>query len=223
MIKISELLTRKPGMSRVEFHDYWRSVHAPLVLGIPEIKHHNRRYVQCHTQSEWFPFLPPGGALYDGIAEIWCDSLDVAHQLFREPKFAELIAPDELQFLDVSKTITLVTEEPTVYERPGAPLTGGVKLFELAMRRKGASRAGCLRYWRLEHRPLVRRSDEMLRQIRRYNQCHSVDDDVSGVPPMRYDGVAELWFESMAELDAAFSNQQYRDVVHPDEPKLQYL
>ena len=219
MIKISELLTRRPGMTRAEFHDYWRNVHAPLVMGIPEIRRHNRRYVQCHTQPEWFDFLPPGGALYDGVAEIWVDSLDAARQLFAEPKFAELVAPDELEFLDVGKTVILVTDETTVYERAGAPLTGGVKLFELAVRRKGTSRAECHRYWSRTHGPLVLASDQMTRHIVRYNQCHSLDDAVSGVPPMRYDGMAELWFDGMAELDAAFSNPQYRDVVHPDEPR----
>ena len=57
MIKISELLVRKAGMSRGEFQDYWRRVHGPLVMSIPEIRRHVVKYVQSHTQPDWFPFL----------------------------------------------------------------------------------------------------------------------------------------------------------------------
>jgi hypothetical protein len=35
---------------------------------------------------------------------------------------------------------------------------------------------------------------------------------------MRYDGMAELWFDSVEDLKVCFG-PQYMDVVHPDEPK----
>ena len=61
MIKISELLVRKKDMSRGEFHDYWKRVHGPLVMSIPEIRRHVVKDVQSHTQPDWFPFLAGDG------------------------------------------------------------------------------------------------------------------------------------------------------------------
>jgi uncharacterized protein (TIGR02118 family) len=217
MIKVIELLVRKPGMSRAEFSDYWRRVHGPLVMSIPEIRRHNVKYVQSHTLGEWHPFLAGEEPLFDGAAEIWVDSMDAASALFAEPKFAELVVPDEVQFLDRSKTEILVLTEHLVYQRPSAPVHGGVKLFEVPVRRKGMSRADCHRYWRDVHGPMVRHTPSMVANMRRYSQSHTVLDDIPAVGPMRYDGLAELWFDTAADLAACFG-EQYLATVHPDEP-----
>lgn len=63
-------------------------------------------------------------------------------------------------------------------------------------------------YWLNSHGPLVRRHAQVLR-IRRYVQLHSADDALSmGMrsargAPEPYDGVAELWFESHADMAAS--------------------
>jgi uncharacterized protein (TIGR02118 family) len=79
MVKLVFCLTRLPHLSREEFQSYWRERHGPLVresakaLGI-------RRDVQVHTLD-----TPVNEALrrgrggpegYDGVAELWFDSLD---------------------------------------------------------------------------------------------------------------------------------------------------
>jgi uncharacterized protein (TIGR02118 family) len=218
MIKISELLVRKPGMSRAEFHDYWRRVHGPLVMSISDIRRHVVKYVQAHTLPDWFSFLAGDGPLYDGVAEVWCEGIDDAQRMFEEPKFAELVTPDERQFLDMDRTVILLMSQHLVYQRPGASIHGGVKLFELPVRRGGMSRDECQRYWQEIHAPLVLGAADMIKPLRRYVQSHSLADGTAGLPPMRYDGMAELWFDSVEDLKACFG-RQYMDVVHPDEPK----
>jgi uncharacterized protein (TIGR02118 family) len=218
MIKISELLVRKPGMSRAEFHDYWQRVHGPLVMSIADIRRHVVKYVQSHTQPDWFAFLAGGGPLYDGVAEVWCEGIDEAQRMFEEPAFAELVTPDEKQFLDMDRTVILLMSQHLVYQRPAAAIHGGVKLFELPVRRRGMSRSECLRYWQETHGPLVLGAADMIKPLRRYVQSHSLEDGAGGLPPMRYDGMAELWFDSAADLEACFG-RQYMEVVHPDEPK----
>src|ERR1700722_15462195 len=99
MIKISELLVRKNDMSRGEFHDYWKRVHGPPVMSIPEIRRPVVKYVHPHTQPGWFSFLAGDGPAFDGVAEVWCESRAAAQLMFEEPKFAELVTPDEKQFL----------------------------------------------------------------------------------------------------------------------------
>ena len=216
MIKITILLVRKRGMSREEFQDYWRTVHGPLVMSIPENRRHVRKYVQSHVLSDWFPFLAGEGPLYDGAAEIWCDSLQTGLEMFAEPKYEELIYPDELKFLDLDKTLTLVMNEHLIYQRPNAPVHGGVKLFEVPVRREGMTRAQCHEYWRDVHGPKVLDCPQMIEPLRRYVQSHSLEEQVPGTKPMRYDGLAELWFDNKKDLLKCFG-PQYMERVNPDE------
>jgi len=217
MIKVTELLVRKKGMTREEFQNYWRTVHGPLVMSIPENKRHVRKYVQSHTLPDWFPFLAGEGPLFDGAAEIWCDSLVAAQEMFAEPKYKELIYPDELKFLDLDSVIILVMREHLIYQRPNAPIHGGVKLFEIPVRREGMTRAQCHDYWRTVHGPMVLDSPQMVEPLRRYVQSHSLEEPVPGIKPMRYDGMAELWFDNKSDLQSSFG-AQYMERVHPDEP-----
>jgi len=53
-------------------------------------------------------------APYDGVAELWFDSVEAAEAAFREPKYLEIIRPDELKFADPLRCISFVTEENPV-------------------------------------------------------------------------------------------------------------
>jgi uncharacterized protein (TIGR02118 family) len=70
------------------------------------------------------------------------------------------------------------------------------------------SRAEFQRYWREQHAPLVRRHAAALR-IQRYVQMHTFDDPLNGAlqasrgAAQEYDGVAELWWDSRADFEAA--------------------
>lgn len=216
MVKITMLLVRKPGMSREEFQDYWLNVHGPLVMSIPEIKRHVVKYVQSHTLSDWFPFLVGNGPLYDGAAEIWCNNLEEVQAMFAEPRVEEEVYPDELEFLNLDKTVVLVMNEHLVYQRRGADIHGGVKLFEVPVRKQGLTRAQCHKHWLEVHGPMVLNSPEMMAPMRRYVQSHSLEEPVPGIPPMPYDGLAELWFDSKEDLLESFGDQ-YMERVHPDE------
>ena len=112
MIKLIICATRKPGMSREEFNTYWREKHGPLVKSVTEFSRHVRRYVQCHRMETSVPFGI--AAEYDGVAELWFDSIESAAEAFGEPKYMELIRPDELKFADLTKCISFVTEENQV-------------------------------------------------------------------------------------------------------------
>jgi uncharacterized protein (TIGR02118 family) len=168
--------------------------------------------LQSHTQADWFPFLAGAGPLYDGVAEVWCEGIEDAQQLFAEPKFAQLIAPDEENFLDTGKTVILLMTEHVVYQRSGAPILGGVKLFELPVRRRDMTRVECQRYWRDVHGPLVLGAADMIAPLRRYVQSHCLADGSAGLPPMRYDGMAELWFDTIEDLRACFGPQYMKTV-----------
>lgn len=84
-----------------------------------------------------------------------------------------------------------------------------VKLVFCLRRREGMSQEEFLAYWLDNHGPLVRSHAETLR-IRRYVQLHPLEtsaaaDALRGVRkgPEPFDGVAELWFDSEADIAAA--------------------
>jgi uncharacterized protein (TIGR02118 family) len=71
------------------------------------------------------------------------------------------------------------------------------------------------RYWRKRHGPLVRQHVEALR-VRRYVQSHTLDVPANDAlrqsrgTDMPYDGVAEVWWESLEDLTAALSTTEGR-------------
>jgi len=68
-------------------------------------------------------------------------------------------------------------------------------------------------YWHGTHAPLVKKNCGALR-IRRYVQCHAVTTELNDLiragrnAPEMYDGVAELWWESFDELQAAMASPE---------------
>jgi uncharacterized protein (TIGR02118 family) len=86
-----------------------------------------------------------------------------------------------------------------------------LKLVFCLRRLPALSREEFQRYWWETHGPLVRRHAAALR-IRRYVQTHALDDPVQETlratrgGPEAYDGVAELWWDSREDLDAALAD-----------------
>ena len=109
MVKFIICAKRKAGLTRAEFNTYWRNNHGPLVRSVPEFMRHVRKYVQCHRLTVESPF--GGDAPYDGIAELWFDNPEAITQAFNEPRYLEIIRPDELKFVDLPNCISFITEE----------------------------------------------------------------------------------------------------------------
>lgn len=111
MITLIVAARRKAGMSPEAFKEHWLERHAPLVLSVPEFARYLKKYaLYPHAEGGNAPGL---GALpdYDGIGELWFESVDAMMQAFSEPKYLEIIRPDEELFLDRDACLTFVTEE----------------------------------------------------------------------------------------------------------------
>lgn len=116
MVKLVAGLRRKPSMNVAEFQRYWKEVHGPLVKSVPEFFRYVRKYVQGHTLSDPVPGFPPQtSAPFDGIAELWFDSVAEIGTAFAEPRYLEIIRPDELKFLDLANCTIFVVEDVTMY------------------------------------------------------------------------------------------------------------
>src|SRR3546814_14931167 len=71
-IKILATIPRRKDISEQQFHDHWRHPHGTLSKKIACL----RGYVQSHRIVS--PLLPDTQLAYDGITELWYDSLDDA-------------------------------------------------------------------------------------------------------------------------------------------------
>jgi len=90
-----------------------------------------------------------------------------------------------------------------------------LKLIFCLHRLPHLSRAEFQRYWREVHGPLVRRHASALR-IQRYVQAHTLDDPLNAAlqagrgAQEAFDGVAELWWDSRADFEAATASAEGR-------------
>lgn len=128
MVKLFAVLRRRSGMTSEEFVEHWRDRHGPLIAGEPTLARHIVRYEQ-HVRH--IPDTIAGTPDVDGVAVQWFRSIDDFVGFISEPSYAELIAPDEQRFLDMSKVEYVITEEPTVVidgdigDAPGGAASGG--------------------------------------------------------------------------------------------------
>lgn len=53
--------------------------------------------------------------------------------------------------------------------------------------------------------------------VRRYVQEHAIAAELPGLPPAKYDGITELWFDDVAALGRCFSDPEYLARIRPDE------
>jgi uncharacterized protein (TIGR02118 family) len=91
-----------------------------------------------------------------------------------------------------------------------------IKLIVAVKRNQAMSPAEFHDYWRTEHAVKVRALAATPRYVRRYVQAHTLDHEYLAGEPA-YDGTAELWFDSVADKDAFYSDAEYLALVAPDE------
>jgi uncharacterized protein (TIGR02118 family) len=122
MIKLVFTLRRRDGMSREEFQRYWREHHAPIVQRHAETLR-IRRYVQTHTrETELDQVLAASrgselSAAYDGVAELWWDSLEeliAGYSTDAGQAAAAELLEDEQRFIDLPRSPIWLGEEHVV-------------------------------------------------------------------------------------------------------------
>ena len=123
MVKLVFLLRRLPHLSREEFQRHWRDTHGPLVAryaGVLRI----RRYVQTHTldtpYAEVLRATRGTGEPFDGIAELWWESLDELAAATATPEgqaAGHALLEDERRFIDHAGSSMFPCEEHSFVQR----------------------------------------------------------------------------------------------------------
>ncbi|MGD2082139.1 MAG: EthD domain-containing protein [Chromatiales bacterium] len=93
-----------------------------------------------------------------------------------------------------------------------------IKLIVAIRRRAGMSPEAFHEHWRSTHARLVRGSPAAARYMRRYVQCHTLPESYAQGEPA-FDGTTEIWFDSVADMEAFYSDPDYLENVKPDESR----
>lgn len=91
-----------------------------------------------------------------------------------------------------------------------------IKLIVVVKRNAAMSPAQFHEYWRTQHALKVRSIPASAKYIRRYVQAHTLEAEYAMGDPA-YDGTAEIWFDSVQDKEAFFSDSDYLAIVAPDE------
>lgn len=111
-VKVFAAIPRKKGLDVQQFHDHWRHPHGSFARRISTIT----KYVQDHQVH--CDLLDSSQTLYEGIAEVWLDTVEDALALGQEPVYVADIVADEPRFIDMEGLRFVVTEEDVVYSGP---------------------------------------------------------------------------------------------------------
>ena len=122
MVKLVFAVRRREDVGPEQFHRYWLEEHGPRVRSVAKIIR-ARRYVQSHTVDS-----PINAALiksrgmagtYDGIAELWWDSLDELRAGSSSPEgiaAGRMLIEDEATFIDLARSTMFMTEEHEIFD-----------------------------------------------------------------------------------------------------------
>ena len=93
-----------------------------------------------------------------------------------------------------------------------------VKLVVCVKRKPGMAVEEFHDYWRTQHGSLLKGIPGLRRYIRKYVQSHTIPQayEHDAAP---FDGIAELWFDDYAAVEAFLADSDYLAQVRPDELK----
>ncbi|MFB6140470.1 MAG: EthD domain-containing protein [Halosimplex sp.] len=200
MYKHVALLVRKAGTTHDEFRERWLEGHTPIAREIEGV-------VRYHTVVP----TDPEHAEFDGIAELYFESLDELADALGSPgsrdddpskEMAARARADVDDFLDVEARPRFVGEEVVQRDETGGETDGLYKHSAFLVRKSGMSHEAFRDYWEHEHTPLARDIEGVVR----YHTVYPTDPAAS-----EFDGVAELYFESLADLHDALGSPGSRD------------
>ena len=94
-----------------------------------------------------------------------------------------------------------------------------VKFTILLKRKTSLSHDEFVSYHKTNHAPLFMSIPVVQQTVRRYVQEHAMPVDLPGLPPLKYDGITELWFDHVEAIGRCFGDDEYLARIRPDEAK----
>src|SRR5438552_16560125 len=117
MVKLLEVIARPADLTHEAFVKHQSTTHLEIVERVPEFVKPVRAYMQNHifVDPGELPFVKglPISFNTDSIIEVWYDNIDAVTRAFQEPRYFEIIRPDELAFGDVEGVWGVAADDVT--------------------------------------------------------------------------------------------------------------
>jgi uncharacterized protein (TIGR02118 family) len=200
MYKHVACLVRKADMTHEEFMDYWQHQHSPLAKDIEGV-------VRYHTV---YP-TDPANAEFDGLAELYFETLEDLHEALGSEgsrdydpsrEVAAKARADVDNFLDVDRRPRFIGEEKVWKDEVDGDTDGLYKHSAFLVRKDGMTHDEFREYWEDNHSPLAKDIEGVVR----YHTVYPTDPENA-----EFDGVAELYFETLEDLHEALGSEGSRD------------
>lgn len=200
MYKHVALLVRQDDMTHEEFVDYWQNNHTPIAKDIEGVV----RYQQVLPTE-------PNHAEFDGLAELYFETLDDLHEALGSPgsrdydptkEVAAKARKDVNNFLAVDERPRFIGEETIQKDEVDGNTDGLYKHSAFLVRQDGMTHEEFVDYWQNNHTPIARE----IKGVVKYNTIIPTDPENA-----EFDGVAELYFEDLSDLYAALGSEGSRD------------
>lgn len=114
-VKYVALLSRKDLMSRGDFRSYWFEQHIPLALATPGLRGYRACPALCSANGDSLLLEQPDAPQFDGVVEMWFDSLDAFNQSFADSHWDAL--RDDYYHHFAMNRVQLVVEEHLVFDK----------------------------------------------------------------------------------------------------------
>jgi uncharacterized protein (TIGR02118 family) len=92
-----------------------------------------------------------------------------------------------------------------------------IKLSILVHRRPDLTLEQFSAHWKNIHGPLFSSQPEVKRFVKKYVQAHNTGERLDQFPVASFDGIAEIWFEKMEDINQVFGTENYLKTIAPDE------
>ena len=204
------LINKKPQWTTREFQDYWRATHGPLAARAPNLREYWQNAVTDRLQRGIDFARGPWD--FDGFSQLWFDDASQADSAFKDGELAAALIADENRFLGGLHIVTAA--QHVVVPVPVEPKRSALlKRISTLKRRRDISEEDFRREW-IVHRDLVLR----MPGVSGYRQNVVIARELIKGTPCGYndlpiDGIVELWFESTATLESAFSSPAGRTTM----------
>ncbi len=196
MLKWIVPVTRREGVERESFFEFWRCIHAAHIANLAQpVKY----FVTFFNSSASLGGAPPADAMpYDGLAELWFRDFDHFNGAFGEHR-GRLPTIDGFQELIEPTTDSMFATEHVYIDTP----TGddAVKWVAFVKRGSSVSRDALFSAWRDGRSPRVARSiGRSGGACSRYTTSHAdlAAQDGPGAEDGTWDGIASLWYADAA-------------------------
>ena len=200
MMKMMILAPRRAGMTHDEFRAYVTGVHGPLVKSVPEvaeaIRHYHYNFPIADAQDEAFGHKI--ASHLDIVTQGWFDSRDAQLRNMAQPRYLEIVRPDEHKFADGTRAVMHYTHEIEITPGPSTLQ----KMFWFRRRREGLSRAEFQTMWRRAFTEIVSDSDVWPKIASRciQNHVHAESSHPDGGDPKFFDLMDEVFLHERGSV-----------------------